>query len=158
MEIVFTASRFAQQTSLEALPRDRTILLVDLDRCIRCGTCQLACALEHGSEGTPGEVRVLIAGREIFALPGGCRLCRTPCAYYDLMNFWTRCPEEKAPARSREPTCDLCRARMAKGLWPACATRCPMKAIYAGTVEDISLVLRDKRFRQYGEVASHDQR
>jgi Fe-S-cluster-containing dehydrogenase component len=72
--------------------------------------------------------------------------------YYDLHNFWIRCPDEKFPAKVKEPACDLCLARREAGIWPACATRCPMKTIYVGTMEEMKIVLRDKRWREYGEL------
>ncbi|MBI5968694.1 MAG: hypothetical protein HY882_12680, partial [Deltaproteobacteria bacterium] len=93
---------------------------------------------------------------QIFNLPGACRHCQTPCMYYDLHNFWIRCPDEKVPAKAREPACDLCLGRMEKGYWPSCATRCPMKTIYVGTMEEIRIALRDKRFRGYGDVVMRE--
>jgi len=162
MEIIFTGSQFSRATAFPDIPGDRVIMMVDMDRCIRCGTCQLACAVEHGSAISPGKVRILYVGEgkkikeQIFNLPGACRQCRTPCIYYDINNYWVRCPDEKVAAKKEEPACDLCLARREAGFWPACATRCPMKTIYVGTMDEIRIVLRDKRFRQYGDVAIHE--
>ena len=158
MELIFSGSQFGTEIDL-AIPQDQVVMLVDLDRCIRCGTCQLACSLEHGEDGRMGEVRNLHPGedhqgkaRMIFTLPGACRQCRVPCMYYDTHNFWIRCPDDRFPDKIKEPACDLCLSRRESGYWPACATRCPMKTIYVGTVEDIRIILRDKRFRSYGEL------
>ena len=61
MELILTGSQFAKGIDLK-IPQDQVVMLVDLDRCIRCGTCQLACALEHGENGQLAEVRNLHAG------------------------------------------------------------------------------------------------
>ncbi|MBW2307016.1 MAG: hypothetical protein JRG73_08790 [Deltaproteobacteria bacterium] len=163
MEIIFTGSQFERATEPLAIPDDQMVMMVDLDRCIRCGTCQLACRLEHAEQGEPGPVRNLQLGNEksgqaqIFTLPGACRKCATPCMYYDTNNFWIRCPDEKATARAKEPACDLCMERIERGYWPSCATRCPMKTIYVGTAADIEITLKDKRFREYGDVIIREQ-
>jgi Fe-S-cluster-containing dehydrogenase component len=157
MKLICTGSQFPKNMDIADICDEETVMLVDLDRCIRCGTCQLACAMEHEEEGKPGTVRVLHVGEEegktqIFNLPGACRQCATPCMYYDLYNFWIRCPDEKYSAKTKEPACDLCVKRTEAGYWPACATRCPMKTIYVGTMADLRIILRDKQFRDYGEL------
>jgi Fe-S-cluster-containing dehydrogenase component len=114
--------------------------------------------MEHGENGQLARVRNLLPGEknqgkeQVFTLPGACRQCSTPCMYYDMHNFWTRCPDEKLAVKMKEPACDLCLSRREAGYWPACATRCPMKTIYVGTMEDIRIILRDKRFRSFGEL------
>ncbi|MEW6376886.1 MAG: hypothetical protein AB1502_13975 [Thermodesulfobacteriota bacterium] len=161
MDLIFVGSQFEMATEHLEIPDSRVVMMVDMDRCIRCGTCQMACWLEHGKEGGTGEVRILKMGGEnevkapIFSLPGSCRQCRTPCPYYTINNFWIRCPEERTPAKEKELACDLCLDRWEKGYWPACATRCPMKTIYVGTMEEMKIVLRDKRFREYGDFVIH---
>jgi Fe-S-cluster-containing dehydrogenase component len=163
MDLIFTGSQFENETEPLEIPEDRVVMMVDMDRCIRCGTCQLACWLQHANEGEPGEVRILnVDGgknvkEHIFSLPGSCRQCRTPCLYYDINNSWIRCPDEKVPAKAKEPACDLCLERREQGYWPACATRCPMKTIYVGTLKEIRIVLRDKRLREYGDVVICEQ-
>ena len=157
MNLIYTGSQLPKDGEAAKIGEDEMVMLVDVERCIRCGTCQLACAWEYRDEGTPGQVRNLHVGGErgklqIFNLPGACRQCRTPCMYYDFHNFWIRCPEEKLSAKEKEPSCDLCLKRREAGYWPACATRCPMKTIYVGTMADLRIVLRDKQFRNYGEL------
>ncbi len=158
MDLIFTGSEFYTTSESLEIPEDRVVMMVDMDRCIRCGTCQLACRLEHGTEAQVGEVRILKVGNgegvdgHIFNLPGSCRTCRTPCLYYDINNFWIRCPDDQVPIKTKEPVCDLCQERRQRGYWPACATRCPMKTIYVGTLREIKIVWRDKRFREYGDV------
>ena len=116
MKLIYTGSQVAKNAEVAPVGDEEVVMMVDVDRCIRCGTCQLACAVEYGEEGKPGEVRNLHVGEEggkmqIFNLPGACRQCRTPCMYYDLHNFWIRCPDEKFSAKAKEPSCDLCLKR-----------------------------------------------
>jgi Fe-S-cluster-containing dehydrogenase component len=160
MKLIYTGSQLPKNAEVADIGDEEVVMLVDVDRCIRCGACQLACAVEYGEEGKPGDVRNLHVDEEggkmqIFNLPGACRQCRTPCMYYDLHNFWIRCPDEKFSAKAKEPSCDLCLKRREGGYWPACATRCPMKTIYVGTMADLRIILRDKQFRDYGELFVH---
>jgi Fe-S-cluster-containing dehydrogenase component len=160
MKLIYTGSQFPKSLESTKISDEEVVMLVDVDRCIRCGTCQLACALEFGLEGKPAEVRNLHVGDEgkkvqVLNLPGACRQCPTPCMYYELHNFWIRCPDEKFSFKVKEPSCDLCLARREAGFWPACATRCPMKTIYVGTMAELRIVLRDKQFRDYGDRVVH---
>lgn len=158
MKLIFSGGKLPQRGGTQEIPGDQMVMVVDVDRCIHCGTCQLACSSEFGEKGGVGEVRNLHVGgeegdrKQIFTLPGACRVCPTPCMYYDLHNFWIRCPDEKFSAKVKERACDLCLARREAGYWPACATRCPMKTIYVGTMEEMRIVLRDKQFRDYGDL------
>ncbi len=160
MKLIYTGSQFPKNLESTKIPDEEVVMLVDMDRCIRCGTCQLACALEFGLEGKPAGVHNLHVGDEgekvqVFTLPGACRQCSTPCMYYELHNFWIRCPDEKFSFKVKEPSCDLCLARREGGFWPACASRCPMKTIYVGTMAELRIILRDKQFRDYGDLVVH---
>jgi Fe-S-cluster-containing dehydrogenase component len=154
MNLIFTSKKFEKQgVDLDAEP-DELVMAVDLDRCINCGACGVACELQHGV------ARFIKIGSDegegktaTFFLPLTCRQCETRCVYYDTHNFWISCPEkEGAQAAGIFDACDLCKDRIDKGFWPACATRCSMKAIYFGQMSDIRIVLREKRFRELGDV------
>ena len=121
MKLIYTGSQLPKNAEVAEIRDEEVVMLVDVDRCIRCGTCQLACAMEYGEEGKLAEVRNLHVGEEggkiqIFNLPGACRQCRTPCMYYDLHNFWIRCPDEKFSAKAKEPSCDLCSEKKRSGI------------------------------------------
>jgi len=161
MRIIFVSNNFekGKTANLAQSDSEELVMLVDVDRCISCGACQLACEIEHGdANGMPGSFRPIeIQGNDktvenpLIYLPSACRHCESPCDYYGPYNFWTTCPKGK----SREKkfiSCDSCIDRTRKGMWPACATRCSMKTIYFGTAHDIAFTLGEKRLREMGDV------
>ena len=159
MKVIFVSQRFgAQQADLSAGDPQALVLMVDLDRCIACGACSLACQLETGRRdhglAPPGS----IAGRSAqgdyrfsLRLPLSCRFCPDPCAYQGPYNFWTTCPQgDRRAALFR--ACDGCAARLERDWMPACATRCPMKCIYFGRAADVAFTLAEKRLRSFGDL------
>lgn len=142
-------------------------IAVDLDRCIACRACEVHCQLEHD---LPPEVRPM---RVAFALPFACAHCADPpCAAVcptgaiakradgpvlldELLCIGCRfcivaCPygSPKYDARrARVVKCDLCVARVDRGLWPACATKCSMKAIHLVDSERLRRLLSENRAR-----------
>lgn len=66
----------------------------------------------------------------------GCQTCSTVCPNY----FFTY-------SRSSGKTlkCDGCFLRLKEGWWPACATKCSMKAIYIGYPDEIARILKEKK-------------
>jgi len=146
-----------QEAELRELPDDETILMVDLDRCISCGSCHFACEVEarQGSAGAakPKAMPVVMqktSGHETSVhLPLSCKHCASPCSYQDYANFWVTCPEGH---KDGAEACDLCASRLAKGMMPACATRCSMKCIYFGYPKDVWFALNEKRLRGMGDL------
>ena len=164
MKIVFVSKNFKEKwVDLEKGDPEELTLKVDGDRCISCGSCRLACQLEHGSgPGNPGSFMPIkverkegLADGRTLTLPSACRHCKSPCEYYSPYNFWTICPKGKAEEQ-KILTCDFCNDRTQKGLWPACATRCTMKTIYFGRAQDVAFALREKRLREMGDVGIPD--
>ena len=164
MAVIFVSKNFEKTKDFKDLfkvpyPVKETelFLMVDLDRCIGCGACAVACHLEHEGFGEHMKARVVKAqpreidgDRRSICLPLTCRDCPTPCDYYDCYNFWITCPNEDSLEQRQIVECDLCETRTTRGLWPACATRCSMKAIYFGTLSDLTRVLRERRLRGVG--------
>lgn len=137
---------------------DELVMIVDLDRCISCGSCAIACELEHAEpDGSPGPFRPIRTAGEgrlpsrAVCLPTACRHCTSPCEYYSQQNTWITCPSGRDMDRS-VPSCDFCRRRLDLGMWPACASRCSMKTIYFGPARDIAFTLQGKRLRELGDV------
>jgi len=159
MKIVWVSTRFSRlEAELDKLPEDENVLVVDMDRCISCGACELACQAEHRAGDMPpqGGPRIFMTRMKDGAqdpstvrLPLSCRHCGSPCEFQDPQNFWVTCPSGR---EGRAQTCDGCPDRLAAGLMPACATRCSMKCIYFGTARDMWFVLSEKRLRKMGEV------
>ena len=91
MKLIYTGSQFPKSSETAGIGEEEVVMLVDVDRCIRCGTCQLACALEYGEEGKPGAVRNLTWARK----RGKCRfsICPAPAASAEphacIMTFTT---------------------------------------------------------------------
>ena len=54
MKLIYTGSQIPKNAEISNIGDEEVVMLVDVDRCIRCGTCQLACAMEYGEEGKPG--------------------------------------------------------------------------------------------------------
>ncbi|MGE9984728.1 4Fe-4S binding protein [Desulfovibrio sp. SGI.169] len=162
MHLVFVSRQFNQkQDSLRNFPKDSLVLVVDVDRCIACGSCALACRAEHGTFGEQekGARRlVTTAGPEqkmprVVSLPTSCRHCSTPCDCDDGYNFWTLCPADRVEAVAVQTArCDECEQRLRQGMAPACASRCSMKCLYAGRPEDVRFALEEKRLRGMGET------
>lgn len=161
MKIVFISTNFEKRMSVDLKKFDpkEFIMVVDLDRCISCGACELACQIEHGDVSSrPGSFRPITVkeendngGRSTLYLPLACRHCKSPCDYYGTDNFWTTCPKDKKKDKNII-SCDGCLDRTQKGFWPACATRCSMKTIYFGYPHDITFILVEKGLREMGNI------
>ncbi len=161
MRLVFVSKNFNQkQDALQGCAPDELVLVVDVDRCISCGACALACQAEHaGTVGAEPSRRIApeqAAGQKagrLVSLPTSCRQCSESCPANSGYSFWSVCPAEKTrAAASAFAACDGCEARLKEGLAPACATRCCMKCIYAGRAEDVFFALEEKRLRGMGET------
>jgi Fe-S-cluster-containing dehydrogenase component len=155
MRLFFTSRRFKGQTfEPEAVDPDDLVMLVDLDRCINCGACAMACRIEHEEEAG-GPMRPIAPSDEatsrMVCLPSTCRHCQTPCEYYDDYNFWTLCPSKETRAQLTS-FCDSCATRVGNEHMPACATRCTLKTIYFGHRQQIALVFGEKRLREMGDI------
>lgn len=157
MKLYFTSRRFKGETfDPDKCQPDELVMMVDLDRCIGCGACALACEIEHeGALGAGEAMRPIAVAAQaesrMVCLPLTCRHCETPCEYQSDYNFWVMCPSEKTKASTRA-FCDSCVKRVGEDLYPACAMRCTMKTIYFGRPSEMALVLADKRLREKGDV------
>jgi Fe-S-cluster-containing dehydrogenase component len=160
MKILFVSKKF-EGTSIDLRNCDpeELVMMVDVDRCISCGSCELACQIENGEDAAhPAPFRPIkvepeneSGNRRTVNLPLACRHCESPCDYYSQYNFWTTCPSAVV-RKGKSTACDFCAKRTEKGLWPACATRCAMKTIYFGPAREILFTLDEKKLREMGNV------
>jgi Fe-S-cluster-containing dehydrogenase component len=94
-------------------------LLVNLDRCFGCFTCELACQQEHGLPAAEKWIRVHTAGPH--SIDGELAMDFVPIA---------------------TPECDLCADRVAGGEAPACVSACPGRALIYGDGSRVVAALR----------------
>ena len=85
-------------------------LMVDLDRCIGCWACEVACQQEHSAASGAPWVRIQTIGPEF--VEGRLRM-------------------EHVPMMSSG--CNFCRERG----WPACVDSCPTKALEMNSEESL---------------------
>lgn len=156
MRIVYVGTHYNERDiALRDVHPDEIVLLVDMDRCIACGACRLACQAEHGDAPEAPARRIGLKARNgrpsmLLALPTSCETCAAPCGYQDV-RFWMFCPAPQAREYAG-PFCDHCASRVSRGFVPVCATRCSMKCLHVGRAADIRFALEEKRLRGMGEA------
>lgn len=156
MRVVYVSAKCNNRgIALAGAHPDELVLLLDMDRCIGCGACRMACQAEHGDNFDVPARRIGLERKggvpqKLIAPPTACRSCADPCGYAGN-DYWTVCPAEKT-APYAGPFCDECVDRVAQGLTPVCATRCAMKCLHIGRAADIRFALEEKRLRNMGEA------
>jgi len=73
----------------------------------------------------------------------GCKSCIIACP--------SGSPQYNAKT-GKVTKCDYCMERVDAGLWPSCATKCAMKALSFGNINELSTVTREKMARRFGEM------
>jgi Fe-S-cluster-containing dehydrogenase component len=160
MKVLYVSKNFSRcEADLGKDNPAELVLMVDLDRCISCGACELACQVEHAAnicEPAPYRPIAVRFGKSrtvqpLLRMPLSCRHCDSPCEYYSQYNFWTICPIGREH-NAGKASCDACVSRLERGFMPACATRCTMKCIYFGQAKDVAFTLNEKRLREMGDI------
>lgn len=95
-------------------------MFVDLERCIGCWTCAMACKMCHDLPDDEYRVTVRTNG-------SGAGIDRPQGVYPDLRMSWQ-------PIYL--PTCNWCAERQAEGLGPMCEYECPTEALAYGDDSD----------------------
>jgi carbon-monoxide dehydrogenase iron sulfur subunit len=161
-------------------------ITVDIERCLGCHTCELACAIAHsqsqdivammlagenpgyrihvehyGPRSIPlscqhceeaacelscptGAVRRLAPGKPVLVDEQrciGCSMCVQACPFGVMA---------MKPGGKVSLKCDLCIARLAQGLEPACASACPTGALH---LEEEEISSKQKRQRAVEKLA-----
>lgn len=182
MSWLFLGRAVEDRGVLATLDGGTPALAIDLDRCIGCRACEVHCQVEHDLPAGIRLMHVhphpedLAFGIPVFPLACahcadppcravcpvgairrrpdgvvlldsaaciGCRFCIIACPYGAPQ--WD-------PGRGRVIKCDLCVDRVEQGLWPACATKCSMKAIHLLDAERLGLVLGETARRDGGTL------
>lgn len=135
------------------------VIYMDLNRCIYCRACEVACEREHGGYS---HMFVQIID-ERYAVPMNCRHCETSsctlicptqavhrtgpdaviidemkCSNCKLCTL--ACPFGVIwpdPFNKVTRKCDLCFHRLEKGLEPACVATCSARALSFGELDEI---------------------
>lgn len=112
-------------------------MLVDLERCVGCWTCAMACKVCNGLEDDEYRIVVRTNG-------SGAGIDRPQGVYPSLRMTWQ-------PVYQKG--CTWCAERQAEGLGPMCAVDCPTKALAYGDDadpdSDFSRELERVRARHY---------
>ena len=99
-----------------------TKILVDLERCVGCWTCSMACKVGNCLDEDDFRINVVTHG-------SGAGIDRPQGVYPNLRMSW-----QPVFAKS----CTFCPERLAEGELPYCAHNCPTKAIAIGDDADAS--------------------
>jgi len=157
--------------------RKKNALLIESSRCMGCGSCAVACKMEHGLPAGPRTVKVIQVGpvqRDdelvmryetvtcfhcdqaacITACPTGAMQKRAdgivfsdPVLCIGCQTCAAACPfgiPELNPATGKIAKCDGCRDRVDRGLWPACALKCPSGCLSFGSPQRVVQDLRTR--------------
>jgi len=109
-------------------------ILVDLERCVECHACEIACKQENGITEGDSCIKVVTIGPETVS----GRLCAD---YYPIINSG----------------CHFCHNRISQGLEPFCVTVCPTKALKFCGVAEVLVALRSKKRYQICRIAEAEE-
>ena len=142
------------------------LIFVDVNRCMHCRSCELACAREH--KGLSLVSVTLVDGS--YSIPLSCRQCeKSPCISTcspkamarDEMGIITIEPKKcngcklcvmVCPFGAIQfdyvtkvvKVCDLCRERLQKDKLPACVATCPAKALMYDELDHVMQRIREE--------------
>jgi len=150
----------AQENTMEAPVKniEKRRVILNLDRCIGCSSCRIACARTHQQDMNLTQA----VAEDIARFPAHCRHCERPacveacpkeamvqCEDGIVRRFPFRCigcgscaiacpfgAIDPAILRNVVPKCDLCYLRLEEGKEPACVTTCVSGALTFEVPED----------------------
>ena len=108
--------------------KNKVGILVDMDRCVGCYACAVACRQENSKEG----------GKKIHIMEIGPKTLdgRLLMDYFPILS----------------DNCTLCRHRLQRDIMPACVASCPTKALLFGGEYDILNLLNGGKRTQICKI------
>ncbi len=139
----------------------KRVLIHNLDRCIGCGTCQVACFYGKGTQAMVELERVI---GELVVLPQFCRVCdEAPCVEVCPKDALVKLPSGEVVLRKYHcvgcrscsfacpfgviqpslfthvpPRCNICVQNTADGKLPYCVDVCPTEALIIAEEEEVA--------------------
>lgn len=130
------------------------LIYADLNRCIDCRACEVACQREHNHSNLQSNMSVVLV-QDRFAVPLSCRHCeKAPCVTACYTKALSPAEDGTISFEAAKCTgcglclfacpfgvigfdwsgkvihkCDLCAGRLAEGKPPACVITCPTQAL-----------------------------
>lgn len=147
------------QVKTEEPKLERRRVILNLDRCIGCSSCRIACTRTHQENLNLTQAKA----EDVAAFPGHCRHCdrpaceaacpkdaivkgpdgivrRYPFRCIGCLSCAVACPFgaiQPMLLRNVTTKCDLCYQRLEEGLEPACVTTCVSGALTFEVPEDV---------------------
>ena len=119
-------------------------LMIDLTRCIGCGSCEAACKLEHHLG--PGQFRTRILTLIRPDDPERLEFVKAVCQQCERPACMRACGADAIRKSPLDGIVTVAAERRAAGLSPACVSVCPANALSWGPVDELHARARaDKR-------------